>query len=364
MRHAWIALAVAGLAALSCSKKESIIGGAVVIDTTAAWIPLDASKPADTVRFASLNMSIGFPVSQLLFVDMANDTIAYNVLDSLYKRYQRGRPSDRIRAMARAIDSLDLDVVGLQEVMSFNRDGVKVNDFLAELAAGIVALGGPAYQILPCPLNDTLLVGAKGGKTITISFHEGNAMLVRPGFQILDSATFQYFSLLPIPTAAGTVTERALQYVKFKTPKGVTWQAFNTHLEVFEDYSSSQTLELRKIADSLKVRNAQGLEAAPRVVIGDFNVNPGEYGHRILFEAGFRDTFDTTATDPGHTCCIASSALWDTASAFSGRRIDFIMARHAVNAFDHKVELKGAVGDSVRILASDHRMVRVSIVGQ
>lgn len=362
-RNAIWAAAGAALLALSCSNREQTIGVTAPVDTSAAWLAVDPGKPLDTLRFATLNMSIGFPVSQLLFLDMANDTIAYDQLDTLFKRYQLGKPTARIRAMARAIDSLDLHVVGLQEVMRFNKDGVPVNDFLAELAAEIKALGGPAYHVLPNPLNDTVLAGAKGGKTITISFNEGNAMLVHPDFQILDSANFTYFSLLPIPTSAGTVTERALQYVRFRTPKGIVWQAFNTHHEVFEDYSSSQTLETRKIADSLKIKDATGKEV-PRIVMGDFNVSPGTYGHRIMTEGGYRDARDSAATDPGGTCCIAGSALWDTTSAFSERRIDFIFARHAVKAFDHKVELAGAVGDSVRVLASDHRMVRATLIGQ
>jgi endonuclease/exonuclease/phosphatase family metal-dependent hydrolase len=305
-------------------------------------------------------------VSQLLFTDMKNDTVAYNVLDSLFRRYQRGRPTDRIKAMARAIDSLKLDVVGLQEVMSFTKDGVKVNDFLAELAADIIALGGPAYHVLPCPLNDTLLVGKKGGNTLTIAFHEGNAILVNPKFQILDSARFLYFSLLPIPTNQGTVTQRALEYVKFKTPKAITWQAWTTHLEVFEDFSSSQALELRRIVDSLKLRDSAGKETAPQIVLGDFNVDPNVNAHRVMQEGGFRDTFDTTSADPGYTCCVAASALWVPDTAFSNRRIDFIFARHIVKVTEHQVAVNGPVltSDSVRILATDHRMVRATIVGQ
>lgn len=366
LRRAGAALFLAGLLVFACGRQDSDFGGTGPVVPKDSLVAVDTTRAADTLRFATLNMSIGFPVSQLLFTNMANDSISYEVLSDLFARYQKGHPGDRIRAMARAIDSLKLDVVGLQEVMSFRKDGVEINDFLQELVADIAALGGPAYKVLPCPLNDTVLTGKKAGQTLTIAFHEGDAMLINPDFELLDSADFIYFNLLPLPTGDGQVTQRALQYAKFRTPKGIVWQAFNTHLEVFEDISSNQALEVRRIADSLKVTDSAGKETVPRIVLGDFNVSPGTGAHRVMTDGGFRDTFDSTSGDPGFTCCVAASALWVPDTAFSDRRIDFILARRISAVLEHRIAVNTpvAASDGATVLATDHRMVHATLVAQ
>ncbi len=364
--------AVSAISAISicwlsaCSKPSSDFGTAAQIVDKDGFVVLDPGKPSDSLRFASLNMSIGFPVSQLLFTNMDDTAVAYVVLDSLFKRYQRGIPSERLKGMAQAIKDLNLDVVGLQEVMSFTKDGIKINDFLPELVQAIKDAGGPAYIAYSNPLNDTLLSGRLDGKRIDIAFHEGNAMLVRPGFQVLDSARFIYFSLLPIPTNKGTKTQRCLGYMKIKSPNGIVWQVYNTHLEVFEEFSSGQALELRKIVDSLKVKDASGKDAAPQIVIGDFNVDPNTNAHSVMTEGGFRDTWDLLPHDSAFTCCVAASALWNPDTTFSNRRIDFIFARHIVKVLDHEIALKEPflTSTGTRLLATDHRMVWTRIVGQ
>lgn len=361
---------LAGLAAallvFACGKQDGNIGstGPVVPKDTAKH---DATRPSDTLRFATLNMSIGFPVSGLLFKDMKNPVVAYNELDRLFKDYQRTQPKERIKAMARAIDSLKLDVVGLQEVMRFTKDGALVDDYLAQLTEAIQAGGGPAYTVIPCPLNDTLLRGIKDGDTITIAFHEGNAMLVHPSLQVLDTANIIYFSLFRLPLENATLTERALGYVKFRSPKGIIWQAWNTHLEVIKDVSSSQAKELLVLRDSLRLKTASGADSAPQVVLGDFNVEPNEDAHRVMQEGGFTDTFDPSASaDPGFSCCVAGSALWDTAAVLFSRRIDFIFGRHIIKAYDHGIGFRDPItaGDGTLLLVTDHRMVYGTVIGQ
>lgn len=353
------------LFAQACGKKDSDFGGtgpAIPKDT----VRLDTAKPSDTLKFVTMNMSIGFPVAQLLFTDMADPVVAYDVLDSLFKRYLRTRPKERIKGMAKAIIEMDPDVVGLQEVMAFTKDGVLADDFLPDLVKSIKDQGGPEYQAYSIPLNDTVLTGSRNGVSIRVAFHEGNAMLVRPGIEILERARFIYFTLLPIPTAANTSTQRALGYMKLKTAKGLTWQVYNTHLEVIKDFSSSQALEIRVLVDSLKLRDSAGMETAPQIVMGDFNVDPNTNAHTVMQEGGFRDTFDPASADPGFTCCIENSALWNASSQLSNRRIDFIFSRRIVRVLDHRTALKDSIqtSDGAWILPSDHRAVVARIVAQ
>jgi endonuclease/exonuclease/phosphatase family metal-dependent hydrolase len=353
-------LALACLAG-ACSKHDAEFGSFVPLDTAA----LDASRPQDTLRCATLNMSVGFPVSQLIFTDMADPEVAYVTMTGLYDRYLRTQPKDRIKAMAHAIDSLKLDVIGLQEVLQFKRDGMVVNDYLPELIEAIKAEGGPAYQVFSVALNDTVLSGAKGDSSIRIDFHEGNALLVHPALTVLAADSLFFYNVFRLTSESPTKSERALQYAKVRTPRGVVWQLYTTHLEVFPDFSSNQAAELVRFQQLHEVRKG-GLTAAPQVILGDFNENAGEGAHRVLQDAGFSDTFDSTHSDSATTCCVAASALWLPDTAFSERRIDYIMARHWVKTVEHATALRGPFtsGDGIRLWASDHRMLHAVLVAQ
>ncbi len=353
------------LAGLGCTQHDADFGNTGPVIKQDTLVKQDTAKPLDTLRIATLNMSIGFPVAQLLFKDMANPEVAYRVLDTLYERYILGQPADRIKAMADTIMALNLDVVALQEVMKISKNGILANDFLAELVADIKAAGGPAYQVYYNPLNDTSLTGKQGTLTNTIAFHEGNAILVKSGLQLLDSARFIYYSLLPIVTVGGKDTERALGYVKLKSAKKVVWQVFFTHLEVFAEFSSPQAKEIRHLADSLGNKDSLGNLVNPLIVLGDFNVSPMTDAHNVMTEGGFVDLY-IPKPDSGYSCCVAGSALWRPDTTFSNRRLDYIWGKHLVKILDHEVALNGPVtiGLGARIFASDHRMVWARLVGQ
>lgn len=365
---ACLALALAA----GCGKNGDVTGGGgptLDVDTTGI-VALDPSLPVDTLRVATLNMSIGFPVAQLLFTNMDIDTVAYNALHEMHAQYQKGYPTDRVKAMAREIARESLDVVGLQEVMSIWKSGVLVNDFLAELRAEIAVQGGPDYAVFSTVLNDTSLAGKKGDSSITIKFQEGNAILVRPGFAILDSSRHPYFNLLRIRLAQEVVTERSADYLRLKTPGGVEFQVFNTHLEVISGIRVSQSRELAKLANSSQLKSARAGKTHGRlqIILGDLNAAPNTESHLVLRDTGFVDTFEGpgVAEDSGATCCVTGSALWVPDTVFTNRRIDYVMARGLVAPQLSRTRVKEAfqTAGGARFLASDHRMVVAHIVVQ
>lgn len=361
-----------------CGKSGDVSGPGKnkrVVDTL-GLVPRDSSKPADTVRVATFNMSIGFPVSQLFFKDMSNEVIAYDALTDMYARYLKGFPTERLKGMAKVIVAESLDVVALQEVMIISKSDTLINDFLAELTREIGILGGPAYSVFRTVMNDTLIKGRRSAdSTISIHFREGQALLVRPGFTVVDSIRFPYFSLLPIPIPVDPkpTTDRGVDYMRLKSSKGIEFQVFNTHLEVFASYTLSQAYELAALADSLQIQTPlPGSSGAVRgklqLVMGDFNSHPGELGHVAIAKRGFVDTFDGVAENPDSsgTCCVTGSALWRPDTTFSNRRIDYVMARGLVAPLSSHTAAKGAytgVG-GVRFLLSDHRMVVARIAIQ
>ncbi len=346
-----------------CGKDPaSNFAGTPAFESSDSLLPLNAVKPIDTLRVASLNMSVGFPVTQLLFSDMDDLAVAYRALDTLYSRFKHGSPSVRLMAMAAKIKELDLDVVGLQEVMTLGKNGVVDNNFLAELVADIKTLGGPTYQTYQNILNDTLLTGTLGDQKITISFSEGNALLIKPGFHILESAKLDYFSLLKIQTKNETVSQRCVNYLKFQSPKGIIWDVYNTHIEITADIGNSQASELRKfVLEKGKGRNAQ-------LVIGDFNYEPGHDAAQVMVEGGFLDTRNgaTIKEGTGSTCCVTSSMLWNPKVGFSNRRLDYIFARRIAGVLESHTALENPalVSGTDSVFVSDHRMVWAKIIGQ
>jgi endonuclease/exonuclease/phosphatase family metal-dependent hydrolase len=355
-------LVLSALLALGCGNQHATnFGGAGACssgaqplrDTAGAIVPEAAGKPLDTLRVATFNMSVGFPVSQLLFTDMSVPATAYKTLDTLHTRYARGRPSERIMLAAKAIVDLDLDVVGLQEVETLARDSVLENDFIKELAADVKTLSGLDYQVLYIMLNDTVLSGARDGNTISVHFSEGDAMLIKPGFQIEDSANTVYFHANLFPLDDTLRVQRAFNYARLRSPRGTRAQIYNTHLEVYSDYANAQAGELKtQIA-------CQRLPGYAQIVLGDFNVDPGTDAHTILSEDGFYDTHHGVADSMYTTCCLANSELWNPAAGWSARRIDFILAKGITKVLDRGTALE--TPDSAGIFSSDHRMVKATL---
>lgn len=322
-------------------------------DTANPIVAAEAGKALDTVRFASYNMSVGFPVAQLLFINMKNDTIAYKALDTLHARYLQGKPSARIRQAAQAIASLNLDVVGLQEVETLSRDGVLQNDFLAELLADIKALNGVEYQARYVRLNDTVMQGGSGAKVIVVHFSEGNAVLVKPGIAIVDSAHVKYFAENLFPLSDSMRVGRGYDYLRLRTAKGAQLQVYNTHLEDFSEYARSQASELKRIIACAR------LPGHAQAVLGDLNADAGNDAHAILLEDSFYDTHGLLSDTSGSTCCLANSELWNPAADWSNRRIDFILAKGITKVISKGTAL--AAPDSSGVFASDHRMLHAAV---
>lgn len=364
-----LAVMAAAFIPAGCGGQGGDITGPNKLDTTIdrrGIIPLDSSKPVDTLDLGTLNMSVGFPVAQLFFKNMDNPVVAYETLTDMLDHYKRGVPDERLKAMGKILADESLDVIGLQEVMILKVNGALVNDFPAELKAAILANGGPDYRVFHTVMNDTVLTGKKNDSTLTVDFREGQTFLVKPGFTVLDSARFMYFDLLKIPVLSQPVTERGADYLRLRSPGGLEFQVFNTHIEVeFSAKTGSQGTELAVLADSLQIRVEK--RGRLQVAMGDFNSEPDSLAHSRLKTFGFADTFKgPTDQDSGTTCCVAGSALWNADTSFSNRRIDYIMARGMAGSLESRTTVKGPqIGTGgVRFLATDHRMVVAKIIAQ
>lgn len=144
-----------------------------------------ADARRDTVVALNHNLSIGFKVEDLLFINLSNDTTVYRRAQGIFSSEERSLPRERIRRVAQEIAQVRPDVATLQECLRLERDGIVVVSMLDTLRRDLDALGMSDWQILPRPMNRVdFTVRGPAGDSMRIGFHEGLAMLVSPRWSV------------------------------------------------------------------------------------------------------------------------------------------------------------------------------------
>jgi endonuclease/exonuclease/phosphatase family metal-dependent hydrolase len=351
-----LGLGLTALALFRCADKVSGPTCLGLCDNTPPVL-VDFTGPADTLRFGSLNMSVGFPVSQLIALDMNNDSVAYRELTRLDSLFALGNPRERVRHMAQVAAAESLHVIGLQEVMVYRKNGMLESDFLDEFKTELEAAGGVAYTVFYQQLNDSTLTALWQGDSIAIHFAEGNALLFRSGVAVADTQRVMYQNILSIPSL-GAKSERGFAYARLRGPQGADFEVYNTHLEVFDPFRPNQARELKQRILGEKLPNHA------QVILGDLNASPDSSAYKILVkDASFHDPFTGTPEAQFGTCCLEGSRLWDPTAAFSSRRIDYVLGKVILGAPARKVVLDTAFWNmaGARQFASDHRLVAVTL---
>lgn len=353
---------IAAMAGCGLNRDSDFGAGPVrPLDTTiTALRQVQADKSIDTLRVGTLNMSIGFPVAQLIFLDFKQDSVGYRALDTIVNRYRRGLPEMRVKLMAKAIADAKLDVVGLQEVLIFSAQDEPPFDFYQALKSELEALTGTPWQGMRHILNDTTLVAAWQGRNLRVFFAEGNALLVRQGLTLSDTSATDYQFVLPIMIEGAKPSMRNYVKAKVRGPNGSRWQVYNTHLEVLEPYRSSQAAEFAKAL----VQNRKFGEA--QLVFGDFNDEPGVGATQVMKEAGMLDMRDTTQATPAYTCCVTDSRLWDTTATLSGRILDYVYVHHVIGAYTWQAAWSGPLllDNGTPLWPSDHVLMHGTVASQ
>lgn len=327
-----------------------------------------AGTRVDTVVAVDLNLSIGFRVEDLLFINLSSDSTVYRRAQGIFASEERSLPRERIRRVAQTLAAVRPDVVGLQECLRLERDGVVVIDMLDTLRKDLDSLGMGGWSLLPRPMNRVdFTVRSPAGDSMRIGFHEGLAILVSPRWSLEHHDLFPYKSLLSIKILGRKAfSERAAQGVVLRRDDGFRLEAWNTHLEVLSFQRLSQSTELAFVADSLRwTRLGEG--PSGRLLLGDINASPYEDADSLLRLSGWRDAWDDASIrldDPGHTCCIADPRSASGGFRTGGRRIDRIMHQGGCSVDTSRVLLSDwfptSSGDT--LWASDHGMI-VSRIG-
>jgi endonuclease/exonuclease/phosphatase family metal-dependent hydrolase len=286
----------------------------------------------DTLRIGSLNMTVGFRPENLILADLSDSQVVYEELTSMHNEFINSKPHDRVQIIAQAIVDLNLDVVGLQEVLVEYIDDALVMDFLDTLMFFVDSFseGALQYEIMRQNLNrvdldvyDTL------GNRINIDFWEGNTFLFKSSLNLLDSGSTIYNQAVYFTVLDEKMrSERGAQYIVVQKGEGRIWQIFNTHIEVqlLSTANSVQGSELNSYAiDEI-------YPGAAQLIIGDLNDPDGRLSLGQLTNefTGMQDLwpiFGDTASSP--TCCIT----WlDNPNSTYDRRLDYFLGRGILKA--------------------------------
>ncbi len=218
--------------------------------------------------------------------------------------WNRQGPWEQRLALIRAgIQSLDPDIIGLQEVLHL--DGGPPNQ-AEDVAAGL------GYQVAYAP------AWAIWGSAL----HLGNAILAR--WPILESRSW----VLPFKEPSDEA--RGLIYALVDAPVGRV-PVLNTHLSWRLHAGAERAQQVRAIDDH--AREVAGTGGFPPILMGDFNAEPD--ADEIRFLRGlcalggrstyWADCFGLAGTGPGHT--FARTNRYAAAVHEPSRRIDYIFSR-------------------------------------
>ncbi|MCB9497660.1 MAG: hypothetical protein H6686_12310 [Fibrobacteria bacterium] len=326
---------------------------------------VEGSRP-DTVLAASLNLSIGFRVEDLLFIDQGSDSVVYRRVEGIYADAARSLPRERIRRIAVEIAALRPDLVGLQECLHLERDGKIVMDMLDTLRHDLDSLGLADYSLHRHALNPVdVVVGRPGGDSIHVVFHEGLATLVSPRWTVRRDVILPFKSVLSIELIGRRATsERAAQGLLLSAADGFHLESWNTHLEVLPFQRKNQATELVLVADSLRSELAIDPPAG-RVLLGDLNSAPGLDADSLLTQAGWKDSWtDAGNRSRGPTCCVSNNRSATGSYETSGRRIDYVRHQGACRVDSTSVRLDSwfLTGSGDTLWTSDHGLVLARMI--
>jgi len=297
------------------------------------------SARAISGTFLTWNLYLGAAVDRLI---LAHPTERPAIVEEGFQQLVATNFGERAQAIALGIDSVDPDVIGLQEVAHWSMQSPgdqsgdsptpateTFADFLAMLLSALEERG-LVYQPVAITTNvDIELPSASGDD---IRFRDRDVILARSGVAAFNpqSGTFLARFRLDddITVVRGWASIDAV--VAGETVRFVT-----THLET-EELERLLRLQQAQVGELLEILCDADL---PIVVAGDFNSDPQDAttsAYDAFDRAGFVDAWSVANPQAtGFTCCQAPD-LTNSTSLLS-HRVDFVWFRGSVPSVDATV---------------------------
>ncbi len=253
---------------------------------------------------------------------------------------RQGPWAERLPIIQQLLQSLDPDVVGLQEVMHLD--------------------GAPEDQAQEVARDRPYHVAFASAWHIGNGLQFGNAVLSR--YPITTAQSF------PLPGESGEET-RSLLYCELDTPFGKV-PFFNTHLNWRLDHGHVRERQVAAIVD--EVQRLAPSTGFPAILVGDFNAEPDSTEIRYLKgltslrgrSVYFGDCFGAVGQGPGYTFSRANRFAASVAEP--NRRIDYIFTQGPDRKLRGEPLVARVVGDQAvgEHFASDHFGVYAEISAQ
>lgn len=331
----------------------------------------DSTKTQDTLVVAVLNQTIGFQVQNLLFTNQDDSMNVFRNMEALWEQYERNRPNERLKIQADSFAFYDPDVIALQEVMVFLKDGEINSDYITDLPQLIQAAGGSEYVThfqkmnelelkLQARVGDSLNDGTELEKDslLDLKFYEGNAILVKKSLTIVADGVDMFKSILGVPFLEDKIfySERGNVWAKVQKGKKV-FEVGSNHLEV----SILATQSKNQAAELLIAMDGRRDPEIAQIIVGDLNYTPGTGTHEILSSTNtFMDLRELGSSD-GVSCCQAL----DGAELTMENVLDYALVRNVVGGEVSYHPLGPIVIEGAPPLwAADHALLIAKIYAQ
>lgn len=269
------------------------------------------------IRVATYNLYLGADLSGLLG-DAHGGELAARV-DEVQRQLTSTAFPERAPRIAAALASEQVDLVGLQEVCTWRRDGEVVWDYAELLLAALDQLGTPYDVVASQPSFQGSGELVTDGRPVTLALEGRNVVLRRRGSPVAvdaaDSGVFGAALGISVMNTVQVRLERGWCSVHCRVD-GRPFTFVDTHTEAYDP--ASRDLQRSEL---LRVLPADG----PLVLVGDFNATPEQVG----MPGDLRDAWEA-AGNPADakwsaTCC-QSADLTNPLSQLT-ERIDYVWVR-------------------------------------
>jgi endonuclease/exonuclease/phosphatase family metal-dependent hydrolase len=307
------------------------------------------------IRVATYNLYLGADLSGLLG-DPPVEEIAARQAEAQRQLVATAFPT-RAPMIAEALVGEQVDLVGLQEVCTWRRDGEVMWDFCHLLLRAFEQLDEPYDVVASQPSFHGEGTIDVDGRPSTLHLEGRNVVMLRRGSGIelhgTDSGMFGSAFKLPLMGASEVSIERGWCSVRCELD-GAPFTFVDTHTEAYDPTSR----------DEQRDELVRALPEGPLVLVGDFNATPDQVGmppelRDAWTEAG---NSDGPGDDQGGgaTCC-QSADLRNTDSQLS-ERIDYVWVRDL--AVESCVRVGAHAEDCLRrgLWPSDHAGVVATLV--
>lgn len=325
-----------------------LVAVASLVTATSAGASSPPAPPGPpALEVMSQNLYIGADLGRLL---QGEPPAA--ILDTIL---QTNYPARAVE-IARAIDDVDPDLIGLQEVWSltvFDSQGNTLfsQDYL-EILSDALEAEGASYLVsskstnadVTLPLDPDAGTFARVVDRDVILHRPSTVSVSNPVSTNFDSNFTVDFGGFPLEFTRGYTAVDA----QFRSK---TIRFVNTHLEVEgapcvtgEGLRVCQEVQAEQLAEDLADESGQV------VLVGDFNAQPGEPAYNTIVDAGYADTWNSTV-EAGFTCC--QSETLDNAESLLDKRIDHIFVEPKGEKLPRPLVQTTVVGDEDERKTSD-----------